>query len=422
MAASSFVNAMQVDFESVLAMEHTGMVRMFKSLEDTGLKGFLEVYNSVFEGAITEFFVNAKVIAGNIVSFVANRKMVVMKDVFGEAFGLPTKGMVGFINLSDHTVVDMRRRFSGSDVPFRAPSKKNEMKMEYRLLHDIVAKALCAKAGSFDMVTSENPRLQSQGFAVRLSVLLERLVKADLGESVKLHLQKVLNNKYVHTYIKKNMNVILVGESSKQTEDTASGTEGGQSQMAKPMEKEVETVVKKQKNRKEKVVPAVKKQKVVVSKPVEARIQAAPVKTQRTKKVKSAAGNQGESQPSPVLENPAAADDASTAGAPEVTMETTPVVARQVDDTPPLLIKKSMWSVVTEQRKRLLPTKISQSCPRPKGRLLRQPALEGLKRSARMDSPRKVGRNKFRRGAAAAARGGHGGGGGLERRAAAKVC
>ncbi|KZV18827.1 hypothetical protein F511_18752 [Dorcoceras hygrometricum] len=42
--------------------------------------------------------------------------------------------------------------------------------------------------------------------------------------------------------------------------------------------------------------------------------------------------------------------------------------------------------------------RLRQSGPRPEGRLLRQPALEGLTRSARTDSPRKVGRNKFRRG------------------------
>ncbi|KZV26494.1 hypothetical protein F511_19791 [Dorcoceras hygrometricum] len=35
--------------------------------------------------------------------------------------------------------------------------------------------------------------------------------------------------------------------------------------------------------------------------------------------------------------------------------------------------------------------RLRQSGPRPEGRLLRQPALEGLTRSARMDSPRKVG-------------------------------
>ncbi|KZV45279.1 hypothetical protein F511_06797 [Dorcoceras hygrometricum] len=105
----------------------------------------------------------------------------------------------------------MRKRFSGSDVPFRAPNKKKEMKMEYRLLHDIVAKALCAKASSFDMVTSEkfdlmvaitaglkvkwaqvlfqvlvtmvnNPNRQSQGFVVQVGkkqkVVVQQLVEA----------------------------------------------------------------------------------------------------------------------------------------------------------------------------------------------------------------------------------------------------
>ncbi|KZV52310.1 hypothetical protein F511_37700 [Dorcoceras hygrometricum] len=55
----------------------------------------------------------------------------------------------------------------------------------------------------------------------------------------------------------------------------------------------------------------------------------------------------------------------------------------------------------------------SQSGPRPKTGFLRQPALEGLTRSARTDSPRRVVRNKFRRleaAAAAATRGGGGGG------------
>ncbi|KZV32181.1 hypothetical protein F511_17006 [Dorcoceras hygrometricum] len=44
-----------------------------------------------------------------------------------------------------------------------------------------------------------------------------------------------------------------------------------------------------------------------------------------------------------------------------------------------------------------------QSGTRPETGFLRQPALEGLTRSARMDSPRKIGRNNFRRTAAAAA-------------------
>ncbi|KZV18836.1 hypothetical protein F511_09659 [Dorcoceras hygrometricum] len=46
--------------------------------------------------------------------------------------------------------------------------------------------------------------------------------------------------------------------------------------------------------------------------------------------------------------------------------------------------------------------RLRQSGPRPEARLLRHPALEGLTRSARTDSPRRVGRNKFRRSEAAA--------------------
>ncbi|KZV44284.1 ABC transporter B family member 11-like [Dorcoceras hygrometricum] len=118
MAASFFVNALQVDFESVLTMEHAGMAKIF--------------------------------IAGTVVSFVANRKLAFTKEVFAEAFGLPTEVQVGFLDISTQTVMDMRSRCSGSDVPFREPIKKKEMKMEYRLFHDIVAKSRCAKAAGGD--------------------------------------------------------------------------------------------------------------------------------------------------------------------------------------------------------------------------------------------------------------------------------
>ncbi|KZV20542.1 hypothetical protein F511_32044 [Dorcoceras hygrometricum] len=113
------------------------------------------------------------------------------------------------------------------------------MKMEFRLLHDIVAKALCEKARSFDMVTSEK---------FDLMVAISAGLKADLGESVKLHPQKALTSKSVLTYVKKNLKVIPAGESSKQTEDTASDTEGGESHIAQPVGKETRAVEKKKKN------------------------------------------------------------------------------------------------------------------------------------------------------------------------------
>ncbi|KZV36162.1 hypothetical protein F511_22830 [Dorcoceras hygrometricum] len=81
--------------------------------------------------------------------------MVVTKDVFAEMFHLPTEGMVSFSGLPAKAVAHMKVLFSGTDVPFRPPNKKKDMKIEYRFLHDIVAKSLSAKAGSFDVVTTE---------------------------------------------------------------------------------------------------------------------------------------------------------------------------------------------------------------------------------------------------------------------------
>ncbi|KZV29923.1 hypothetical protein F511_41633 [Dorcoceras hygrometricum] len=51
-----------------------------------------------------------------------------------------------------------------------------------------------------------------------------------------------------------------------------------------------------------------------------------------------------------------------------------------------------------------------QSGPRPETRLLHQPVLEGLTRSARTDSPRRIGQKRFSGEATAAAHGGSGGG------------
>ncbi|KZV23387.1 hypothetical protein F511_09132 [Dorcoceras hygrometricum] len=128
---------------------------MFKSLEASGLNGFLGVSGSIFEGSLNEFFANAMVISGTIVSSVAKRKLVIMMDVFAEAFQLLTEGLVIFSDLPAKAVAEMKAFFSSTGVPFRPPNKQKDMKVEYWLLHDIVAKYLCTKAGLFDLVTSK---------------------------------------------------------------------------------------------------------------------------------------------------------------------------------------------------------------------------------------------------------------------------
>ncbi|KZV49319.1 hypothetical protein F511_38899 [Dorcoceras hygrometricum] len=146
--ASFTVNALQVNFESVLSMDNAGMVKMFKSLEESGLRVFLGASGSVLEGALTEFFANATVITETIVSTVAKRKIVIMKDVNSEM----------------------------------SPNKKKDMKVEYRLLHDIVAKSLSVKAGSFDVATTEKFEMMvaiSAGLKIQQILSLEHRAQAD---------------------------------------------------------------------------------------------------------------------------------------------------------------------------------------------------------------------------------------------------
>ncbi|KZV58030.1 hypothetical protein F511_20434 [Dorcoceras hygrometricum] len=117
----------------------------------------------------------------------------------------------------------MRQQFSGSDEPFKAPNKKKEMKIEFRLLHDIVAKALSTKAGSFDQVTTERldiiiaitAGLKVNWAQILFQVLLN-MVKTPKRQSQGFAIQ---------TYINRNSEIKPIGESSKKNEDTASNAE-----------------------------------------------------------------------------------------------------------------------------------------------------------------------------------------------------
>ncbi|KZV17668.1 hypothetical protein F511_24604 [Dorcoceras hygrometricum] len=123
-------------------------------------------------------------------------------------------------------------------------------------------------------------------FEVPLSILLEKMVKADIGESVKLHPLKVLNHKSVLTYMKTNQAIPQAAGRSEErwscskTQIGVSSSDSG-STMSLPL------------------VAIAKKQR-----------------TKRTKPVKKTDDNQAESNPGPILEIPAEAEDVSTSAAP----------------------------------------------------------------------------------------------------------
>ncbi|KZV23541.1 patatin-like protein 2 [Dorcoceras hygrometricum] len=174
MASSLFINTVHVCFESVLSMENAGMVAMFESLVDTGLKDLSEI----------------------------------PKDL----------------------IFDARSIVSLSGEPVSMLGKKKEMAIEFRLLCDILAKTISVKAGSFDAITQEKflmmatitcgirinwNRLlfnifkdmvtpgsrQAKGYAIQISLLLENVPNLELGKSSEFPSSKVLTEKTVHRYI-----------------------------------------------------------------------------------------------------------------------------------------------------------------------------------------------------------------------------
>ncbi|KZV42833.1 hypothetical protein F511_25177 [Dorcoceras hygrometricum] len=122
MESSFIANAHQVHFESVLAIpDNEGMLNMFRALEASGLRGFLGCQSVLF----------------------------------AEVFEFPMERLVDFSEVPKNLVYDARSIFSNSGEPVSTHGKKKLMKYEYRLLNDILAKAITFKAGSFDAVTNE---------------------------------------------------------------------------------------------------------------------------------------------------------------------------------------------------------------------------------------------------------------------------
>ncbi|KZV46074.1 hypothetical protein F511_28774 [Dorcoceras hygrometricum] len=138
-----------------MTIRDEGMIRMFRTLESSRLRGFLGVSGSVYEEALTQFFGGSSVINGKFLSNMDGLQVVITKELFMETLGLPTKGITSLRNFPNLAVEEMKVVFSLWGVPLKPSRKKKEMKVEYRLMNDTVAKSLIAKVGSFDVVIAE---------------------------------------------------------------------------------------------------------------------------------------------------------------------------------------------------------------------------------------------------------------------------
>ncbi|KZV34151.1 auxin response factor 8-like [Dorcoceras hygrometricum] len=74
----------------------------------------------------------------------------------------------------------------------------------------------------------QTPRKQSQGFTVQVRMLMELLVRADLGTTTKLHVKKVLTSKQVQNYLKGNQGTTPIEETESNTAGEATMTKSKQ--------------------------------------------------------------------------------------------------------------------------------------------------------------------------------------------------
>ncbi|KZV55733.1 hypothetical protein F511_12568 [Dorcoceras hygrometricum] len=230
MASSLISNSHHIDFDSVFGMEDAGMVQMFESLIAMGLKEFLGCPAVIYEAALTELFANGSVRDGLVVSTIGGTVIEISEEMFATTLELSTEGLTDFSEVPKDLVFDARSLFSISKEQVSVSCLKKELKIEYHLLHDILAKTIFVKAGSFDAVTRERFMLmtaitfdvkvnlnsllfgilkemvtpgsrQAKGYAIQICVLLKNIPGLELGESRTFPVPRVLTKKTVHRYV-----------------------------------------------------------------------------------------------------------------------------------------------------------------------------------------------------------------------------
>ncbi|KZV55936.1 hypothetical protein F511_29432 [Dorcoceras hygrometricum] len=214
-------------------MDDRGMVSMFEALMASGLRGFLGCPAVVYEDALVDFFENASVRSGVIISTVGGQLVEISEERFAESFELPVDGFGDLSEIPKDAIFDARSIVSLSGEPISLSGRKNQMKMPFRLLCDIMVKAIPVKAGSFNAITVEKFSLitavvcrikmnwakflfsilkkmvsagskQAKGFAIQISLLLATFPSLELGESSEFPASKVLTKKTVLRFVSIN--------------------------------------------------------------------------------------------------------------------------------------------------------------------------------------------------------------------------
>ncbi|KZV53637.1 hypothetical protein F511_16465 [Dorcoceras hygrometricum] len=168
-----------------------------------------------------------------LVSTVGGQIVEISEKLFAESFELPVEGLGDLSEMPKDAIFDARSIVSLSGEQINLSGRKNQMKMPYRLLCDIVAKAISVKAGSFNAITVEKFSLmtavvcgvkmnwatflfgvlkkmvaakskQAKGFAIHISLLLATFPAVELGEASAFPASKILSKTKVLRFVSIN--------------------------------------------------------------------------------------------------------------------------------------------------------------------------------------------------------------------------
>ncbi|KZV30356.1 hypothetical protein F511_34883 [Dorcoceras hygrometricum] len=275
-------------------MDDATITQMFELIIATGLKDFLGCPAVYYEAALIEFFENGSVREdGVVVSTIRGINVEISEGMFATAFGLPTEGLTDVSDVPKDLVFDARSLFSESKEQVSISCFKKEMKIEYRLLHDILAKTLFVKVGSFDAVTCERFMImtaitfdvkinwgsllfgvlkamvtpgsrQAKGYAIQICVVLSKVPGLELGESNPFPIHRVLTERTVHIFIHINEQIGM---------EKATGSTPVKKTVKKPVSKKRPAASETE------VAPTAKKKRTTKGKPAAMALEAVPLQT-----------------------------------------------------------------------------------------------------------------------------------------------
>ncbi|KZV36833.1 delphilin-like [Dorcoceras hygrometricum] len=192
MASSLISNTNQVYFASVLAMDNVGMVAMFEALVASGLNGFLGCLSDIYEAALVEFFQNASVKDGQVISTVQGKLVEISEEVFERTFQLPVEGLMDLNEIPKDLVTVKAGSFDAvtHERFLMMTAIYGGIKVNWsRLLFNIFK----------DMVTPGSR--QAKGYAVQICILLKNVQNLELGDSKEFPPLKIFTAKTVGRYI-----------------------------------------------------------------------------------------------------------------------------------------------------------------------------------------------------------------------------